>query len=140
MFLRIKRNLITKQKMERHMADMNNINNIGGSLHTNFQPQIKKEEPQKPELPQEEPKVKSDATGLEHAEVIGRSVVEMKRPNFASKVDEDLEIFMKNPEFVAMAMDKSFDTNHELLLNDGAKHPYEQACVEICKAVEDRLQ
>lgn len=126
--------------MERHMADMNNINNIAGSLHTNFQPQIKKEEPQKPEIIQdEEPKTKTEATGLEHAEVIGRSVVEIKRPSFTSKVDEDLQVFMKNPEFVAMAMNKSFDTNHELLLNDGAKHPYEQACAEICKAVEDRL-
>ena len=122
------------------MADMNNINNIGGSLHTNFQPQIKKEEPPKPEVQVEEPQQKTEATGLEHAEVIGRSVVEMKRPSFASRVDEDLQVFMKNPEYIAMAMDKSFDTNYELLLNDGAKHPYEQACAEICQGVEDRLQ
>ena len=125
--------------MERYMADMNNINNIGGGLHTNFQPQIKKEDPQKPEVQNEEPQTKTEATGLEHAEVIGRSVVEMKRPNFASRVDEDLKIFLKNPDFVSMAMDKSFDTNYELLLNDGAKHAYEQACAEVCKAVEDRL-
>lgn len=125
--------------MERHMADMNNINNIGGNLHTNFQPQIKKEEPPKNEPVSDETPKKTDATGLEHAEVIGRSVVEMKRPAFASKVDEDLELFQKNPEFVSMAMNKSFDTDYELLLNDGAKHPYEQACAEICNAVEERL-
>lgn len=120
------------------MTDMNNINNIG--RHHNYPPQIKKEDSHKPEHIYEDVQSQPEATGLEHAEMLGRAFVEMKKPAFISKVNEDIEIYKKNPELINIAMEKSFDKDYELLLEDGTPYPYEQACEEICSEIENRLK
>ena len=118
------------------MTDLNNnINFKGVPANNNYTP--KKKDPEPVVKSETIETAQTDATGLEQAELIGRSLVKgIKKSVKPENIQADMNFMKENPELVHTAMNKSFDTCLELMDED--PDAYAKACCGVCDAVQAR--